>query len=68
MYLAEELLLLFFFFSYRKEIRKEAKEKEKIRFNGSNKYKLALGCCPLAVAGGTKSLLRLGFFAGFAAR
>jgi len=24
--------LLFFFFSYRKEIRKEAKEKEKIKF------------------------------------
>jgi len=25
--------LLFFFFSYRKEIRKEAKEKEKIKLN-----------------------------------
>jgi len=26
------IILLFFFFSYRKEIRKEAKEKEKIKF------------------------------------
>jgi len=27
------LYLLFFFFSYGKEIRKEAKEKEKMKFN-----------------------------------
>jgi len=29
---SNEEYLLFFFFSYRKEIRKEAKEKEKMKF------------------------------------